>query len=251
LTVGKNNQICITDSKEKADYFKSGSSEDLLYFLLDKKSKDKLGTLEDVYITYGYNSPEHQEWVASALKVLSGKYSKYSQESIQALIGQYNVNRKTKTIVSRTMREYGWLFADLPFTRKEIDVLNNCLEAYGRAIVAAQQNVPAIKQLFARFKSKVEKDLIDNRIPSYAVHAISEKQMINFVYQIKDKEIPSGKEREDLISYGLISQAEIKANKYLDIELHYDYIFTNPSDVFKYVSNFAVSTSTVRAARAR
>lgn len=251
LLVGKNNQVVITESKEDAEYFKSGNSDDLLYFLLDKKSKDKLGKLETICYTYGYNSKEYQAWVTKAIAALSSSKSRYSQESVQQLIAQYNTNRKVKTITSRTMREYGWLLAELPFTRSELTILSDCLEAYGRAIVAAQQKVPVIRQVFGRFKSVVEKDLANSRIPQHAIESIKNKSTVSFVYKLKTKDVPSGQEKKDLLSAGLLSQEEIRANKYLDIELHYDYVFSNPSDVFRYVSNFAVTPATIKLAMSK
>lgn len=247
LNVGKNNQIAITESKDLADSFKTGNSHEVLYFLLDSKSQKKLEPLSLITSTYGYESQEYKDWVAFAIKALSGKNSKYSEDSIQRIISQYNSNRTVKTITSRTMREYGWLLSDLPFTREQINILNDCLEAYGRAIVAAQQQVPVIRQVFGRLKSAVERDVMLNKVPNHALESIANKKTVSFVYKIKHKNIPTGRERQDLIAAGLISQEEIRVGKYLDIELHYDYIFTNPSDVFKYVSNFAVTPATIRA----
>jgi hypothetical protein len=149
------------------------------------------------------------------------------------------------------MREYGWLLAELPLTRKETKTLSDCLEAYGRAIVAAQQQVPVIRQVFGRFKSVVERDLANSRIPEYAIQSIKDKSTVSFVYKLRTKDVPSGEERKDLLSAGLISQEEIRTNKYLDIELHYDYIFSNPSDVFRYVNNFAVTPATIKLAMSK
>lgn len=248
LNVGKNNQVTITDSKDLADAFKTGNSHDVLYFLLDSKSQKKLEPLSVITDTYGYESEEYKDWVTAATKALSGKYSKYSEESIQRIISQYNSERKVKTIRSRTMREYGWLLNELPFNRSQINILNDCLEAYGRAIVAAQQQVPVIRQIFGRLKSVVERDVSLGTVPKSVIDSIAEKKTASFVYKIRHKNIPTGREREDLISAGLISQEEIRVGKYLDIELHYEYTFTNPSDVFRYVSNFAVTPATIRAA---
>ena len=251
LIAGKNNQVTITESKDEADYFKSGNADDLLYFLLDKKSKNKLGPLETVTNVYGFQSKERDTWISKALVALSTDRSRYSQESVQQLIAHYNTNRRVKTITSRTMREYGWLLAELPLTRKEVKTLSDCLEAYGRAIVAAQQQVPVIRQVFGRFKSVVERDLANSRIPEYAIQSIKDKSTVSFVYKLRTKDVPSGEERKDLLSAGLISQEEIRTNKYLDIELHYDYIFSNPSDVFRYVNNFAVTPATIKLAMSK
>jgi hypothetical protein len=248
LNVGKNTQIGITDSLELANYFKDGDADDLLYFLMPPNGQKKLETLSQVKETYGYNSKQHKDWVSKSLKIIlsSGKYKK---DTIQDLICQYNTSRRAKTIYSRTMREYGWLLGDLPFTRAEITTMNDCLEAYGRAIVAAQQQVPIIKQVFARLKSKVEKDILDNTLPAATIERIAKSGLVNFVYSVKIKPIPVGQQSTELVNANLISKQELMEGSYLDITLHYDYVFHNPSDVFRYINNFAVGSKTVSIAR--
>jgi hypothetical protein len=247
LNVGKNTQVGITDSKELADLFKTGSSHDVLYFLMNKKAQDKLGPLSTVTEAYGFESDEYKQWVKASIASIH-KDAKYSQESIQRIISQYNSSHRVKTVPSSTMREYGWLLGELPFTRTQITILSDCLEAYGRAIVAAQQNVPVIRKVFGRLKTRVEQDLINNTVPSHAIQSIIDRKMVNFVYKIRTEDVPTGKIRFDLQSAGLLSQDEINAGKYLDIELYYDYTFTNPSDVFRYVSNFAVTPTAIKLA---
>lgn len=247
LTVGKNTQVGITPDKEAAEAFKTGNSHDVLYFLLNKKAQDKFGLLSATTEAYGFESDEYQAWVKSAIASIQ-KDARYSQESIQRIIAQYNSNRRYKTVASATMREYGWLLSELPFTRSEIDVLSDCLEAYGRAIVAAQQNVPMIRKVFGRLKSRIEEDLKQNLVPSHARQSIIDRKMVNFVYKIRTKDVPTGTEKSELISAGLLGSDEIKSGKYLDIELYYDYTFNNPSDVFRYVSNFAVTPAAIKLA---
>jgi len=250
LTVGKNTQVGITDSLEHATYFKNGDADDLLYFLLPASGQKKLGFLSSVKETYGYNSKQHRVWIEKATKIILSA-GKYKKDTIQTLVSEYNVNKKVKTIYSRTMREYGWILAELPFTRSEIQILNDCLEAYGRAIVAAQQNVPIIKQVFGRLKSRIHKDLEDNLIPIHTVDRIAKYGLANLVYTVKRREIPAKHICERLITADLISSKEIAEGSYLDISIDYDYVFSNPSDVFRYVNNFAVIPATIKLARSR
>ena len=250
LIAGKNNQIAITDSKEKAEYFKNGNADDIIYFLLDKKSQDRLGTLSDIVDTYGYESSEYKAWQDKALKALANR-GKYSEAYIQKLVSQYNMNRRVKTITSRVMKECGWLLADLPFTRAEINILNDSLEAYGRAIVAAQQRVPVIRQVFGRLKTCIEADIRDDVVPKEALDSIRSKGTVNFVYSVKNRPLPDVAEQRELLAQGLLSKEEISSGRYLHISLDYDYVFTNPSDVFRYVSNFAVTPTSIRLANSK
>ena len=249
LNVGKNTQIGITNNKEDAEYFKTGNADDLLYFLLDKKSQEKLGRLSEVSNTYGYNSKEYVVWRDKALKTLLA--TRYSSESLQKLVSLYNTSRRSKTVSSRLSREYGWILGELPFSRQEIITLSDCLEAYGRAIVAGQQKVPVIRQVFGRLKSRLELDISEDKLPTYALQSIASNGKVNFVYTVKTKSVPTGELRKQLLSQGLLSQEEINSGKYLDIKLDYDYVFTNPSDVFRYVSNFAATPKAIMAAQSK
>ena len=132
LTVGKNTTLAITSSKEAADIFKTGNAEDILYFMLPKNLQDKLGYLSKTIEMYGYDSAEYAAWKNTAFKYLKSPKSTYKLARIQEIVKLYNSNRRVKTVTSRAMREYGWLLGELPLTRKEINLMNDCLEAYGR-----------------------------------------------------------------------------------------------------------------------
>jgi hypothetical protein len=147
------------------------------------------------------------------------------------------------------MKEYGWLLGELPFTRKETSVLNDCLEAYGRAIISAQQKVPVIRQVFSRLKTAVERDLASSNVPRFALERISSSGNVSFVYKLTNNPIPTDKAKlQSLINSGLLSQDEVKAGTYLAIDLHYEYIFTEPSDVFRFVNNFSVTPLAIKLA---
>jgi hypothetical protein len=249
LTVGKNTTLAVTSSKEAADVFKTGSAEDAIYFMLPKKLQDKLGYLSKTIEMYGYDSAEYASWKDTAFKYLKSPKSKYRKDTIQNLIKLYNSNRRVKTVASRTMKEYGWLLGELPFTRKELKVLNDCLEAYGRAIVSAQQKVPMIKQVFGRLKAVVEQDVATGRMPKYALEKLSTSGTTSFVYKVRTKPVPSDAEaRRQLYDANLISAEELRTGHYLDIKLYYDYDFTEPSDVFRFVSSFSVTPNAIKLA---
>lgn len=249
MTIGKNTILGITSSKEAADVFKTGNAEDVLYFLLPKKLQEKLGYLNTIIEMYGYDSKEYLTWKTSAFKHLTSPRSIYSASHVQDIIKLYNSNRRVKTVTSRAMKEYGWLLAELPLTRKEINVMNDCLEAYGRAIVSAQQNVPVIRQVFSRLKSALEQDIINNNVPDYALKRISSSGKASFVYQLENKLVPTSTASQKLLlENGLLSPEEVKVGNYLSITLHYEYDFTEPSDVFKYISNFSTTPLAIKLA---
>ena len=249
LTVGKNTTLTVTSSKEAADVFKTGNAEDLIYFMLPKNLQDKLGYLTKTIEMYGYSSPEYTSWKSTAFKYLNSPKSHYRKDSIQNLVTLYNSNRRVKTVSSRTMKEYGWLLGELPFTRKELNVLNDCLEAYGRAIVSAQQKVPVIRQVFGRFKSVLENDISNGNVPQATLKRIASSGTTSFVYKVVNKPIPQDlKVKKSLHEAGLISHEEIRSGSYLGIKLYYEYDFREPSDVFKLVNNFNASPTAIRLA---
>ena len=249
LTVGKNTPLAITSSKEAADVFKTGNAEDAIYFMLPKNLQDKLGYLSKTVEMYGYDSAEYAAWKDTAFKYLNSPKSKYRKDTIQNLIKLYNSNRRVKTAVSRTMKEYGWLLGELPFTRKEFDILNDCLEAYGRAIVSAQQKVPIIRQVFGRLKNALEQDILTDSVPNTTLDQIAKLGTASFVYKVRNKPVPQDiKVRKSLYDAGLISSEELRSGSYLAIKLHYDYDFTEPSDVFRFVNKFNASPNAIKLA---
>ena len=252
LTVGKNTTLAITSSKEAADVFKTGNAEDAVYFMLPKNLQDKLGYLSKTVEMYGYESAEYAAWKDTAFKYLNSPKSKYRKDTIQNFIKLYNSNRRVKTVTSRTMKEHGWLLGELPFTRKELDILNDCLEAYGRAIVSAQQKVPIIRQVFGRLKSVLEQDILTNSVPDSMLTQIAESGTASFVYKVRNKLIPEDtKDKKYLYDAGLVSAEELRTGSYLAIKLYYDYDFTEPSDVFRFVSKFNASPNAIKLANDR
>ena len=249
LTVGKNTTIAVTSSKEAADVFKTGNAEDLIYFMLPKNLQDKLGYFTKTVEMYGYGSREYAAWKTTAFKYLNSPKSKYKKDTIQNLVTLYNSNRRVKTVGSRTMKEYGWLLGELPFTRKELNILNDCLEAYGRAIVSAQQKVPTIRQVFGRFKSVLEHDISNGNVPDSTLARIVNSGTTSFVYKVRSKPVPQDlKIRKSMYNAGLVSNEELRAGNYLAIKLYYEYDFTEPSDVFKLVNNFNASPNAIKLA---
>jgi hypothetical protein len=252
LTVGKNTTLAVTSSKEAADVFKTGNAEDAIYFMLPKNLQEKLGYLSKTVEMYGYDSAEYAAWKDTAFKYLNSPKSKYRKDTIQNLVTLYNSNRRVKTVTSRTMKEYGWLLGELPFTRKEFDILNDCLEAYGRAIVSAQQKVPIIRQVFGRLKSVLEQDILTGSVPDNMLDQIANSGTASFVYKVRNKPVPSdSKDKKSLYDAGLISAEELRAGSYLSIKLYYEYDFTEPSDVFRFVSKFNASPNAIRFANER
>jgi hypothetical protein len=147
------------------------------------------------------------------------------------------------------MKEYGWLLGELPFTRKELNILNDCLEAYGRAIVSAQQKVPTIRQVFGRFKSVLEHDISNGSVQDSTLARIVNSGTTSFVYKVKSKPVPQDlKIRKSMYDAGLVSNEELRAGNYLAIKLYYKYDFTEPSDVFKFVNNFNASPNAIKLA---
>ncbi len=249
LTVGKSTTLAITSSKEAADVFKTGNAEDAIYFMLPKNLQDKLGYLSKTIEMYGYDSAEYAAWKKTAFGYLNSPKSKYRKDTIQNLITLYNSNRRVKTVTSRSMREYGWLLAELPLTRKEIKVMNDCLEAYGRAIVSAQQQTPIVRQVFGRLKNALEQDIANNNVPLCTLERIANSGIASFIYKVSTKPVPSDiTAKTFLVDSGLVSAEELKANSYLAIDLHYDYDFDEPSDVFRYVSHFSASQAAIKLA---
>ncbi|NDB81657.1 MAG: hypothetical protein EB127_02725 [Alphaproteobacteria bacterium] len=249
LIVGKNTTLGITSSKEAADVFKTGNAEDVLYFMLPKNLQDKLGYLSKTVEMYGYDSAEYTAWKDTAFKYLNSPKSKYRKDTIQNLVKLYNSNRRVKSVTSRTMREYGWLLNELPFARKEISILSDCLEAYGRAIVSAQQKVPVVRQVFNRLKNVVEQDILSNRVPDHALRRIAKSGTTSFVYKVKSKPIPDdAKTKKSMYEAGLVSPEELRNGNYLAIKLYYDYDFAEPSDVFRFVSNFNATPNAIKLA---
>lgn len=249
LTVGKNTNLGLTSSKEAADVFKTGNAEDVLYFMLPKKLQDKLGYLNKTVEMYGYDSEEYIAWKDAAFKYFKGPYSRYKADTIQNNVKLYNSNRRVKTVTSRAMREYGWLLNELPFTRKHLSILSNCLEAYGRAIVSAQQQVPVVRQVFGRLKTALEQDIIANAVPENVLTQITKLGTASFVYEVRNEPVPENKqEKKYLCDAGLISPAELNTGNYLAIKLHYEYDFTEPSDVFRFISKFNASPNAIKLA---
>lgn len=249
LTVGKNTTLAVTSSKEAADVFKTGNAEDVLYFMLPKNLQDKLGYLTKTVEMYGYDSAEYAAWKDTAFKYLNSPKSKYRKDTIQNLVKLYNSNRRVKSVTSRTMKEYGWLLGELPFTRKELDILNDCLEAYGRAIVSAQQKVPIIRQVFGRLKSVLEQDILAGSVPDNMLDQIARSGTASFVYKVRNKPVPSDpKDKKSLYDAGLVSAEELRTGSYLSVKLYYEYDFTEPSDVFRFVSKFNASPNAIRFA---
>jgi hypothetical protein len=251
LTVGKNTTVAVTPDKALADMFKSGSAEDVLYFLLPEKLRNSLGSLQTTVEQYGYGSPEYKKWKISATKFLTSDKSKYTLESLQEIISLYNTNHKVKSILPKTIREYGWLLGEIPFTRAQINMLSTCLDSYGKAIIAVQQTSPLIKPLYARLKNSIENEIDNGRLPADIVTRIADMKNISFVYNLNKTEIVNKAEAKKLFDAGLASESEIKAGNYLKIELLFDYVFNNPSDVFRYISNFVPSANAVRLAQSK
>ena len=249
LNVGRNTTVAVTPDKQLADMFKSGNAEDVLYFMLPEKMRTKLGSLEEVINQYGYDSNEYSRWKIAATKFLTSDKSKYTTKSLQETISLYNVSHKVKTIRPRTLREYGWLLAEIPFTRTQITLMSSCLDLYGKAIIATQQNSPSIKPLYARIKNFLEYQIDNNLLPKRILMQIANMQNIAFVYNLEKTEITNKVEAKKLFDAGLASEAEIKAGNYLKIELMFDYVFDNPSDVFRYISNFGPSVKAVQLAQ--
>jgi len=249
LTVGKNTTLAVTSSKEAADVFKTGSAEDAIYFMLPKKLQDKLGYLSKTIEMYGYDSAEYASWKDTAFKYLKSPKSKYRKDTIQNLIKLYNSNRRVKTVASRTMKEYGWLLGEMPFTRKELNVMKDCLEAYGRAIVSAQQKVPVIKQVFGRLKNVVYQDVLNGNIPQASLERLAHSGNVSFVYKVRSRKVPTDKTaKSNLYEAGLVSHEELRNGEYLDIKLSYDYDFDEPSDVFRFISNFSADANAIKLA---
>jgi hypothetical protein len=147
------------------------------------------------------------------------------------------------------MRQYGWLLNELPFTRKQLDVLSDCLEAYGRAIVSAQQQVPVIRQIFSRLRTVLEQDILADRVPVVALEQLTNSGTTSFVYKVESLPVPSNeKSKNALYNAGLISPEELRSQSYLAIKLHYEYDFTEPSDVFRFVNKFAASPTAIKLA---
>jgi hypothetical protein len=72
---------------------------------------------------------------------------------------------------------------------------------------------------------------------------------ISFVYNLEKTEITNKAEAKKLFEAGLASDTEIKVGNYLKIELMFDYVFDNPSDVFRHISNFGPSIKAVQLAQ--
>jgi hypothetical protein len=249
LIVGKNTTVGVTSSKEAAGIFKTGNAEDAIYFMLPRKLQDKLGYLSKTVEMYGYESAEYIAWKDTAFKYLNSPKSRRSRDSIQNIIKLYNSNRRVKTVSSRTMRQYGWLLNELPFTRKQLDLLSDCLEAYGRAIVSAQQQVPVIRQIFSRLKTVLEQDILADCVPVVALEQLTKLGTTSFVYKVESLPIPNDeKNKNALYNAGLISPEELRSQKYLAIKLYYEYDFTEPSDVFRFVNKFAASPTAIKLA---
>jgi hypothetical protein len=249
LNVGRNTTVAVTPDKTLADMFKTGSAEDLLYFMLPDKMRIKLGSLEDTITQYGYDSEEYRRWKIAATKFLTSDKSKYTTKSLQEMVCLYNINHKVKVIRPKTLREYGWLLAEIPFTRTQINLMSSCLDLYGKAIIATQQNSPSIKPLYARIKNFLEYQIQNNKIPKHILLEIANMRNISFVYNLEKTEITNKAEAKKLFEAGLASDTEIKVGNYLKIELMFDYVFDNPSDVFRYISNFGPSIKAVQLAQ--
>jgi hypothetical protein len=248
MTIGKDTVVGITSEKQIADMFKTGDSEDILYILLPKYMREKIGSPEEIRNMYGYDSKEHKAWRGKAIGFLTSDSGKHTTVKLQEIVSLYNTNRKVKTVLSKASREYGWLLGELPYNREHIKTMSDCLEAYGRAIIAFQQKTPAVKSIYARIKSLIEYKLAKKEIPTHVKELISQGKSIAFVYDLRRQEVPTGTIRQEMLNANLISQLEISSGSYLKIDLHWDYVFTNPSDVFRYVSNFNPSLAAVRLA---
>lgn len=251
LTVGKDTTVAVTPDKDLADMFKSGGAEDVLYFLLPEKMRISLGSLQTTVEQYGYDSVEYKKWKISATKFLTSDKSKYTMDSLQEIISLYNTNHKVKSIPPKTLKEYGWLLAEIPFTRTQINTLSTCLDYYGKAIIAAQQSSPLVKALYSRLKNFIEYEIKNDRLPPHIIAKIADMKNISFVYNLNKTEITDKAEAKKLFDAGLISEAEIKGGNYLKTELSFDYVFNNPSDVFRYISNFGPSINAVHLAQSK
>lgn len=252
LKAGKDTTVSITSSKEEADAFRTGDANELLYWLMDPRWKRKNGRLDTVRSEYGLGSEEEREWISKANRSLHTDICRFKPQDghispvVQSIVSEYISFRKVKTVSSRNQRSYGWLLQEIPFGRPEIKVMSDCLEAYGRAIVKAQQTTPVVKRIFGRLQSVILHLIKNSKLPTYAINQIRENGSLSFIYNIKHSLVENDLHAQQLKADNLASDVEIRSGKYVNISIAFDYDLESPSDVFRYVRNFNVDPSTIK-----
>lgn len=258
LSYGHGDVLSYTSNREEANNWKNGSADHVLWYLLNKKNREEFMDDISAISSYGFGSKEYVQWKNSIISaILRQKISKtnpagisywapqYKVEDICRITAEYLAFRTTKFIPSKAQASCAWLFSEIPFTRKQINLLNDCLEAYGRAIVEAQQKMPIVRTVYSRIRAKLELLAKRGLLPENAVSAIQENGNISLVYQVMMKPVPTGSSLFELKSNGLISRDEERLGKYLHVDLYFDYVFNKPSDVFKFIRSFVPSQETL------
>lgn len=262
LQYGNKEIAGMTTDREAAQAWKSGTGDHILWYLLSSSGKKKFLSEPEAIATFGFATPGYNRWRDSLVGRIiwernmnldkakktnpRNSSSNFTMDDLNKIVSEYLSFATTKYIPSRTQRECDWLLKELPFTRKQINLLSDVLEAYGRAIVAAQQKVLILPQVYSRIRIKLENMAFARELPADAIESIRNNKRVSLVYQVAIKPVPTDKlTLAQLKRKSLISPKEESAGKYLHVDVYFDYDFKKPSDVFKFVREFVPSADTI------